>query len=112
MEGAKHINSGKGGDEVFLECGDGVLGGICLMVVQGDKLDVDCFGPDVLLNRGRTFLVHYVQSRMVAVGFQYGDDFSECLYHGSISARRHGLEDDCIEVVDVGNKHVLTFSIF
>jgi hypothetical protein len=29
------------------------------------------------------------------------------LYHGSISARRHGLEDDCIKVVDVGNKHVL-----
>jgi hypothetical protein len=35
------------------------------------------------------------------------DDFGECLYHGSIGAIRHGLDDDCIKVVDVGNKHVL-----
>ncbi len=40
MEGAKHINGGEGGNEVFLECGDGMLGGICLMVIQGGKLDV------------------------------------------------------------------------
>ena len=26
LEGAKHINGGKGRDEVFLECGDGTLG--------------------------------------------------------------------------------------
>ncbi len=107
LEGAKHINGGKGGNEVFLKCGNGTLGSICLMVVQGDKLDVDCFGPDVLLDRGRTFIVHYVQCQMVAAGFQYGDDFGECLYHGSIGARQHGLDDDCIKVVDVGNKHVL-----
>jgi hypothetical protein len=47
LEGAKHINSGEGGHEVFLECGNGALGGICSMVVRGDELDVDCFGPDV-----------------------------------------------------------------
>ncbi len=35
LEGAKHINGGKGCDEVFLECGDGTLSGICLMVVGG-----------------------------------------------------------------------------
>jgi hypothetical protein len=44
---------------------------------------------------------------MVAVGFQYGDDFGECLYHGSNGARRHGPDDDCIKVIDVGNKHIL-----
>ncbi len=44
---------------------------------------------------------------MVVAGFQYGDDFGECLYHGSIGARRHCLDDDCIKVVDVGNKYVL-----
>ncbi len=107
MEEAKHINGGKGGNEVFLECGDGTLGSICLMVVQGDELDVDCFGPNVFLDHGGSFLVHYVQCRMVAPRLQYGDDFGECLYHGSIGARRHGSEDDCIKVVDVGNKHVL-----
>jgi hypothetical protein len=52
LEGAKHINGGKGGNEVFLECGDGALGGICLMIVRGDKLDIDCFRPDVLLALG------------------------------------------------------------
>ncbi len=107
MEGAKHINGGKGGDEVFFECGNGTLDGICSMVVWGDKLDVDCFRLDVFLDRGGTFIVHYVQCRMVASGFQYGDDFGECLYHGSISSRRHGPDNDCIKVVDVDNKHIL-----
>ncbi len=69
MEGANHINGGEGGDGVFLECGDGVLGGICLMVVQRDELDVDCFGLDVLLNRGGTFVIHYVKCQMVAAKF-------------------------------------------
>jgi hypothetical protein len=78
------------------------------MVVQGDKLDVNSFRPDVFLDCGRTFVVHYVQCRMVAAGFQYGDDFGECLYHGSIggSARWHGPDNDCIKIVDVGNKHI------
>jgi hypothetical protein len=44
---------------------------------------------------------------MLAAGFQYGDDFGEYLYHGSIGARLHGLDDDYIKVVDVGNKHIL-----
>ncbi len=44
---------------------------------------------------------------MVASRFQYGDDFGECLYHGSISARWHGPDNYCIKVIDVGNKHVL-----
>jgi hypothetical protein len=52
LEGAKHINGGKGGDEVFLECGDDMLGGICLMIVQENNLNVDCLGPDVFFDRG------------------------------------------------------------
>ncbi len=92
---------------MFLECGNGTLGGICLIVMWGGKLDVNCFGPDVFLDCGGTFIVHYVQCRMVAAGFQYGNDFGECLYHGSICARQHGQDDDCIKVVDVGNKHIL-----
>jgi hypothetical protein len=107
LEGAKHINGGECGNEVFLECGNVVLGGICSMVVRGDELNVDCFGLDVLLNRGRTFVVHYVQCGMVAAGFQYGDDFGECLYHGSIGARQHGSDNDCTKVLDVGNEHIL-----
>jgi hypothetical protein len=106
LEGAKHINGGKGNDEVFLECGDGTLGGICLMVVQGDKLDANCFRLDVFLDCGGTLVVHYVQCWMVAVGFQDGDDYGECLYHGSTGARRHGPGNDCIKVIDVGNKHI------
>ncbi len=30
-----HINSGKGANEVFLECGNGMLSGICSVVVGG-----------------------------------------------------------------------------
>ncbi len=66
LEGAKHINGGEGSDEVFLECGNGKLGGIYLMVVQGDNLDVDCFGPDVFLDHGGSFVVHYIPCQMVA----------------------------------------------
>jgi hypothetical protein len=44
---------------------------------------------------------------MVAFRFKYGDDFGERLYYISIGARRHGPEDDCIKVVDSGNKQVL-----
>ncbi len=107
MEGAKHINSGNGSNEVYLECGHGLLSGICLMIVWGDKLDVNCFGPDIFFYCDRTFVVHYVQCRMVAAKFQYGDDFGECLYHGRIGARWHGPDNDCIKVVDGGNKHIL-----
>ncbi len=107
MEGAKHINGGEGRDKVFLESGDGAFGGISSMVVRGDKLDVHSFGQDILLNCGRTLVAHYVQCRMVASRFQYGDDFGKRLYHGSISTRRHGPDDDCIKFVDVCNKHIL-----
>jgi hypothetical protein len=107
LEGVKHINSGKCSDEVCLECCNGAPGSICLVVVRGDEMDVDCFGTDVLLDRGGTFIVHYAQCRMVVARFQYGDDFGECLYHRSIGAKWHGLDNDCIKVVDVGNKHVL-----
>jgi hypothetical protein len=73
----------------------------------GDKLDIVCFGLDVFLYCGRTFIVHYVQCRMAAAGFQYGDDLGECLYHGRVGARWHGPDDDCIKIIDVGNKHIL-----
>jgi hypothetical protein len=107
LEGAKHINGGEGSNGVFLESGNGTFCGIDPMVVRGNELDVDCFGPDVLLNCGGTLVVHHVKRRMVASSFQYRDYFGECLYHGSISARGHGLDDDCIEIVYVGNKHIL-----
>jgi hypothetical protein len=35
LKGAKHINDGKGSNEVFLESGDGAFGGIGSMVVWG-----------------------------------------------------------------------------
>jgi hypothetical protein len=80
------------------------------MVVQGDKLDINCFEPYVFVDCSGTYVVHYVQFRMVATGFQYGDDFSEYLYHGSIGARWHGPDDDCVKVIDVGNKkHIVYF---
>ncbi len=103
LEGAKHINGSKGGNEVFLERNDGAFGSIDLMVVGGDKLDVDQFGPDEFLDRGGTLVVHYVHYRMVASRFQYGDDFGDRFFHGSIGARQHGPDNDCIKVVDKDN---------
>jgi hypothetical protein len=92
---------------VFLESGDGAFSGIDSMIVGGDELDVDRFGPYVFLNRGGTLVVHHIQCLMVASRFQYGDKFGEHLCHGSIGARRHGPDNDCIKIIDVGNKHVL-----
>jgi hypothetical protein len=56
--GGKHINGGKGSNEVFLKSGDGTYCSIDPMVVRGDELDVDCFLPDGFLNCGRTLIVH------------------------------------------------------
>ncbi len=36
------------------------------MVVRGDELDVNCFRPNVFLDCGGTFVVHYIQCWMVA----------------------------------------------
>jgi hypothetical protein len=58
-------------------------------------------------DRGGTLVVHYTQCQMVASRIIYGDDLGERLYHGSIGARQHGPDYDCIKVVDVGNKYVL-----
>ncbi len=60
LEGAKHINGGEGGDKVFLESRDGMFCGINPMVVRGDKLDVDCFGLDVLLDCNGALIVHHI----------------------------------------------------
>jgi hypothetical protein len=78
LEGAKHINGGEGGNEVFLESGNGTLGSICSMVVQGDELGVDCFGLDVSLDRGGTFVVPIRSVPDGSHQIQYGDDFGEC----------------------------------
>ncbi len=102
----KHINSGKDSNEVSLESGDDAFGGIGSIVVGGDELDVDRFKPNVLLDTEEHSLSITFSARS-ASRFQYGDDFGERLYHGSIGARRHGPNNDCIKDVDVGNKHVL-----
>ncbi len=39
--GQSLINSGGGSNPVFFESGNSAFGGIGLMVVQGDKLDID-----------------------------------------------------------------------
>ncbi len=92
---------------MFLESDDGTFGGIDLMVVGGDKLDVDQFGPDEFLDCRGTLVLHYVHCQMVASRFQYRDVFGDRFYHGSIGERQHGPDNDCIKVVDKGNKHVL-----
>ncbi len=68
LERANHIKSGKGVSEVLLESGDGAFDGIDPMVVRGGKLDVDRFGPDVLLDRGGTLF-----ALMFSVGWKPPD---------------------------------------
>jgi hypothetical protein len=76
LEGAKHVNGGKSGGEVFLESVDGAFGCINPMVVRGDKLDVDQFELNVLLDLGGMLVVHHVQCQIAWLGIPiFGSDF-------------------------------------
>ncbi len=92
---------------MLFECCNRPFCSVDMMVVRGGELDVDLFRPDVFFNRGRTFIVHYIQCRMVSPCFEGSDHVYECSHHGCICARGHGANDDCIEIIDICNKNIL-----
>ena len=102
-----YVHSYESNTEMLFECCDGPFCSVDSMVVQGDELDVDLFRPDVFFNRGRTFIAHNIQCRVVSPCFEGSDHFSECSHHGCICAQGNDANNDCIEIIDICNKHIL-----
>ena len=92
---------------MLFKCCNGLFCSVDSMVVRGDQLDVDLFRPYVFFDWGRTFIVHYIQHRVVAPCFEGSDHFCECSHPGCICVRGHGTNNDCIEIIDIRNKNIL-----
>ncbi len=94
---------------MFFESSNGMFGGIDTMVMWRDQLNCHPVGVDVLLNRFGAFVVHDVQCWPVVPSRQNSKDFIEGGNEGGISARGHWVDNDGVEVIDVGNKDVSCF---
>ena len=91
---------------MLFKCCNGPFCSVDLMVVGGDQLDVDLYGPDVFFNCGGTFIVHYIQCRVVSPCFEGSDYFGECSHHGCICLQGHSANNDCIEIIDIHNENL------
>jgi hypothetical protein len=91
---------------VFFETSDGLFHSVNTMVMWRDQLDCHLVGADVLLNRFGAFIVHDVQCWLVVLSTQNSEDFGEGGNEGGGSARGHWVDNDGVEVIDVGNKDV------
>ncbi len=89
---------------MFFESSDGLFGGVDTMVMWRDQLNCHPVGADVLLNHFGAFVVHDVQCWLVLPGMQNSEDFNEGGNEGGISVRGHWVDNNGIEVIDVGNK--------
>ncbi len=91
---------------MFFERSDGLFGGVDTIVMWRDQFDHHPVGVDVLLNRFGALVVHEVQCWLVVPSTQNSKDFGEGGDEGGISAQGIWVDNDGIEVIDVGNKDV------
>jgi hypothetical protein len=76
------------------------------MVMWRDQLNGHPVGTDVLLNHFGAFIFHDVQCWLVVSSTQNSKDFVEGGNEGGISAQGTWVDNDGVEVIDVGNKDV------
>jgi hypothetical protein len=107
LKGKELVNGGKGSNKMFFEGCNGLFGGIDIMTVWQDKLNVDLACFDVLFYRRRTFIVHHIQCRVISLGTESCNDFNECCDHGCVSSSGHGMDNDGIQIIHIQNKHIL-----
>jgi hypothetical protein len=69
-----------------------------------NQLDCHPVGVEVLLNRFGAFIVHDVQCWLVVPSTQNSKDFGKGSNEGGVSAGGHWVDNDGVEVIDVGNK--------
>ena len=94
---------------MFFESSDGLFGSIDMRVMWRDQLNPHPVGADVLLNCSGAFVVHDVQCWLVVPSTQNSKDFGEGGNEGGVSAQGHWVDNDGVEVIDVGNKDVSCF---
>ncbi len=70
-------------------------------------MDVHFVGLDMRFDRLGTFVAHYVEGGSIALHSKGGEDVGEGRNHGGVVLGGHCMHEDCVEVVDVGNKDVL-----
>ncbi len=91
---------------MFFESSDGLFGSADTLVMWRNQLDCHPVGADVLPNRFGAFVVHDVQCWLVVPSMQNSKDFGEGDDEGGISARGNWVDNDGVEIIDVGNKDV------
>ncbi len=91
---------------MFFESSDDLFGGIDTMLMWRDQLNCHPVGADVLLNRFGAFVVHDIQCWLVVRITKHSKDFVEDSNEGVVSAHGHWVDNDGVEVIDVGNKDV------
>ncbi len=91
---------------MYFESSDGLFGSVDTMVMWRDQLDCHPVGMDVLLNRFEAFVVHDIQCWLVVLSMQNSEDFGEGGDEGDISVLGHWVDNNGVEVIDVGNEDV------
>ncbi len=91
---------------MFFESSDGLFGSIDTTVMWREQLNHLPVGTDVLLNCFGAFVVRDIQCWLVVLSMQNSKDFGEGGNEGGVSARGHLVDNDGVEVIDVGSKDV------
>jgi hypothetical protein len=86
LEGAIHVDGGKGDNKVLLEGSDGSFGCIDAMVVWRHNLNIQFFRPNVRFDGLGTFVVHDVEVRLVILHAKGAKDISEGCDESGIGA--------------------------
>ncbi len=76
------------------------------VVMWWDQLDIHLVGLDVLLNCLGALVVHHIQFWLVIASTEYCKHFGEGSNEQGIGAGWHWPHNDCIEVIDIGNKDI------
>ncbi len=90
---------------LFESC-DPVFGGVDLVIVGWDKVDVHMVVLDVCFNGLGEFVVHCIEPGCIPAGIEIGKNICQCCNHGTIVFGRHGTDKDGIQVINVCHKQI------
>ncbi len=80
---------------------------IYLVIVGGDEVDAHVVAPDVGFNCLGALIVHDIECGHISTGVEGCEDVFERGNNCSISPGWYDADKDGIEVINIGNKHVL-----
>ncbi len=84
------------------------FGGNDSVIVGWDKGNVHMIISYVCFDGLGAFIVRYIEDGCIPAGVEeVGKNVCECCNHGTIIFGRHGMDKNCIWVVNVHHKHIL-----